>query len=160
MEEKIFVDFLIRAKKSTYANSTIEKVTSSRVGSADYNYEEIIDNKKYTYHDTYFGGTKFMGEEVVYCDSNKPIWGMNYYGVTFDDTLVEEAMDKALRPALMKVGEEKSVIPARGPSKFKNNEYIYTFKTTGTIKNFDGIEQIYKDNNLIYELHCSGGIIE
>ncbi len=101
-----------------------------------------------------------MGEEVVYSNSDKPIWGMNYYGVTFDDTLGEEAMDNALRPALMRVGEDKNVIPARGPCKFENNGYIYTFKTTGTIENFDGIEQIYKDNNLIYELHCSGGIIE
>ena len=25
---------------------------------------------------------------------------------------------------------------------------------------FDGIEQIYKDNKLIYELHCSGGLIK
>ena len=157
--DNIFIDFLIKAKKLTYANSTIEKVKSSRIGSADYNYEEIIDNKKYTYHDTYFGGTKFMGEEVVYCNSAKPIWGMNYYGVTYDDTLGEEAMDKALRPALMKVEEDKNVIPARGASRFENNGYIYTFKTTGTIENFDGIEQIYKDRNLIYELHCSGGII-
>ena len=47
-----FIDFLIRAKKSTYANSTIEKVKSSRVGSSDYHYEEKIDNKKYIYHDT------------------------------------------------------------------------------------------------------------
>ena len=58
-----FIDFLIRAKKSTYANSTIEKAKSSRVGSSDYHYEELIDSKKYIYHDTYFGGTKFMGEE-------------------------------------------------------------------------------------------------
>lgn len=155
-----FSDFLIRAKKSTYANSTIEKVKPSRIGSSDYQYEEIVNNKKYTYHDTYFGGTKFMGEEVVYCDSNKPIWGMNYYGVTIDDTLGEEAMDMALRPALMKVGEDKEVIPVRGSSKFINNVYTYTFKVTGTIENFDGIEQIYKEDNLIYELHCSGGIIE
>ena len=153
-----FVNFLIKAKKSTYANSTIEKSKSSRTGSSDYNYEEIIDGKKYTYHDTYFGGTKFMGEEVVYCDSDKPIWGMNYYGITFDDTLGEEAMDSALRPALMKVKEND--IPVRGPSKFENNGYIYTFNTTGTMESFDGVEQIYKNNKLIYELHCSGGIIE
>ena len=62
---------------------------------------------------------------------------MNYYGVTFDDTLGEEAMDNALRPALMKVGEDKSVIPVRGISKFENNEYVYTFKTTGTIENIE-----------------------
>ena len=155
-----FSDFLIRAKKSTYANSTIEKVKPSRIGSSDYQYEEIVNNKKYTYHDTYFGGIKFMGEEVVYCDSNKPVWGMNYYGVTIDDTLGEEAIDMALRPALMKVGEDKDVIPVRGSSKFINNGYTYTFKVTGTIENFDGIEQIYKEDNLIYELHCSGGIIK
>lgn len=155
-----FIDFLIKAKKSTYANSTIEKVVSSREGSSDYNYEEIIDNKKYTYHDTYFGGIKFMGEEVVYCDNDKPIWGMNYYGITYDDALGEEAMDSALRPALMKVGEDRNIIPVRGPIRLKNNGYVYTFKVTGTIENFDGIEQIYKDNNLIYELHCSGGIIK
>ena len=158
--DNTFIDFLIRAKKSTYANGTIEKVVASRVGSSDYNYEEIIDNKKYTYHDTYFGGIKFMGEEVVYYDDNKPIWGMNYYGITYDDTLGEEAMDNALRPALMKVGEDRNIIPARGPIKFENNRYVYTFKTNGTIENFDGIEQVYKDNNLIYELHCSGGIIK
>ena len=154
-----FINFLIKAKKSTYANSNIKKVESSRVGSSDYHYEEIIDNKKYIYHDTYFGGTKFMGEEVVYCDDSKPIWGMNYYGVTLDDTLGEEAMDKALRPALMKVGEDENIIPVRGIAKFENNGYIYTFKATGTIEKFDGIEQIYKANNLIYELHCSGGMI-
>ena len=154
-----FINFLINAKKSTYANSNIKKVESSRVGSSDYHYEEIIDNKKYIYHDTYFGGTKFMGEEVVYCDNNKPIWGMNYYGVTLDDTLGEEAMDKALRPALMKVGEDENIIPVRGIAKFENNGYTYTFKTTGTIEKFDGIEQIYKDNRLIYELYCSGGMI-
>ena len=154
-----FINFLIKAKKSTYANSNIKKVESSRVGSSDYHYEEIIDNKKYVYHDTYFGGTKFMGEEVVYCDDNKPVWGMNYYGVTLDDTLGEEAMDNVLRPALMKVGEDKNIIPVRGIAKFENNGYTYTFKTTGTIEKFDGIEQIYKDNRLIYELHCSGGMI-
>ena len=160
IDDNTFINFLIRAKKSTYANANIEKVSSSRNGSSDYNYEEIIDNKKYTYHDTYFGGVKFIGEEVVYCDKNKPIWGMNYYGITYDDTLGKEIIDNALRPALMKVGEDRDIIPVRGPIKFENNGYIYTFKTTGTIENFDAIEQIYKDNNLIYELHCSGGIIK
>lgn len=155
-----FLKFLIKAKKSTYANSSIEKVTSSRVGSSDYEYEETINNKKYIYHDTYFGGTRFIGEEVVYCDNDKPIWGMNYYGVTFDNTLAEETMDKALRPALIRVGEDKNVIPVRGPMKLENNGYTYLFKTTGTIENFDGVEQIYKDKALIFELHCSGGIIE
>lgn len=61
------------------------------------------------YHDTYFGGTNFIGEEVVYID-NQTYWAMNYYGTTLDESLGEENMDKALRPALMKVGEDNTVI--------------------------------------------------
>ncbi len=152
--------FLLIAKKQTYANSNASKIESSRLGSNDYHYEEKIDNKLMTYHDTYFGGVKFMGEEVVYCDTNKPIWGMNYYGVTIDRNLSEEAMDKALRPALMKVGEDKSVLPLRGPSKYENDGYLYIFKTSGTIENFIGIEEIYKDDKLVYKLNCHGGCIE
>ena len=59
---KEFEEFLIKAKKETYANSQIKKVNSNRLGSNDYHYEENINGKKYTYHDTYFGGIKFMGE--------------------------------------------------------------------------------------------------
>lgn len=59
---------------------------------------------------------------------------MNYCGVTLDGTLGEEAMDKALRPVLMKVEDDKSIITVRGLSRFENNGYVYTFKTTGTIK--------------------------
>ena len=69
-------------------------------------------------------------------------------------------MDMALRPALMKVGEIQRCYPkVRGSSEFINNGYTYTFKVTGTIENFDGIEQIYKEDNLIYELHCSGELL-
>ena len=72
-------DFLIEAKKQTYANETIEKAKSTRQNSKDYEYKK--DNM--VYHDTYFGGTNFIGEEVVYID-NQTYWAMNYYGVTSD----------------------------------------------------------------------------
>lgn len=101
-----------------------------------------------------------MGEEVVYCDSSIPEWGMNYYGVTLDESLSEEAMDKVLRPALMRVGDDESVLPVRGPSKFENDGYVYTFKVSGTLNCFEGIEEIYRGDNLIYKLTCHGGIIQ
>ncbi len=81
----LLISFLVKAKKQTYANSNIEKVTSSRLGSRDYHYDEIIEGEKMIYHDTYFGGTKFIGEEVVYRGSTNSKWGMNYYGVTIDE---------------------------------------------------------------------------
>lgn len=155
MEQKLY-DFLIEAKKQTYANENVKKTDSSRKGSHDYHYE----NNGITYHDTYFGGTKFMGEEVVYLDDDTPIWGMNYYGVTIDDSISEEAMDKALRPALMLVGEDKDIIPVRGPKNYQNENFKYNFSVNGNLDNFEGVETIHKDNVKVYELKCHGGIIK
>lgn len=146
--------FLIEAKKQTYANDKIEKVVSSRLNSRDYEYK----NNNMIYHDTYFGGIKFIGEEVVYID-NEIYWAMNYYGVTLDESLGEEAMDKALRPALMKVGED-DIIPVRGPKEYKNGEYKYTFEVKGDINYFNGTENIFKGDKKIFELKCSGGLIK
>lgn len=146
--------FLIEAKKQTYANENVEKVANSRLNSRDYEYKK--DNM--IYHDTYFGGTRFIGEEVVYID-NEIYWAMNYYGVTLDETLGEEAMDNALRPALMKVGED-NIIPVRGPKEFSSGEYKYFFNVEGDINYFNGTETIYKGNTKIYELKCSGGLIK
>ena len=56
--------FLIEAKKQTYANENAPKIDSSRLNSKDYEYKK--DN--IIYHDTYFGGTNFIGEEVVYIE--------------------------------------------------------------------------------------------
>ena len=148
-------DFLIEAKKSTYANGTTEKIESSRLGSKDYEYKK--DNM--LYHDTYFGGTNFIGEEVVYID-NKIYWAMNYYGVTLDENLGEEAMDNALRPALMQVGVSENIIPVRGPREYKTGDFKYTFEVSGDLTNFSGIETIYKNDKKIYELKCNGGLIK
>ena len=106
-------NFLIEAKKQTYANKNVHKIESSRLKSKDYEYKK----NNMIYHDTYFGEKNFIGEEVVYIN-NKAYWAMNYYGITLDEFLAEEIFDKVLRPALMKVGEDDSVIPVRGPKRF------------------------------------------
>lgn len=150
-------NFLIEAKKQTYANENVKKTLSTRAGSHDYEYS----SNDMIYHDTYFGGTNFMGEEVVYLSNtnNTPIWGMNYYGVTLDKSLSEEAVDKALRPALMKVGED-DILPVRGPKEFTNGEYKYTFKVFGDLDYFEGEEIISKNSDKVYVLKCHGGTIK
>lgn len=157
LKEQELIDlqnFLIEAKKETYANGTVEKAKSTRRGSSDYEYK----NDKYSYHDTYFGGTDFQGQEVVYQQDDTPIWGMIYYGRTLDESLSEEAMDNALRPALMRVGEDDT-IPVRGLKEFENQGYKYTFKVTGDLTNFEGEETIEKEGKEIYTLKCHGGMI-
>lgn len=148
-------EFLIEAKKQTYANENVKKQASSRKASHDYEYSNGI----MLYHDTYFGGTNFMGEEVVYENEDTPIWGMNYYGVTLDQSLSEEAMDKALRPALMQVGSDDT-LPVRGPKVYINGEYKYTFDVSGNLESFEGEESIYKNDQKVYTLKCHGGSIK
>ena len=135
----------MKQQKKQKAQDRIQKITSKK------------DNM--VYHDTYFGGTNFIGEEVVYID-NQTYWAMNYYGVTLDESLGEEAMDNALRPALMNVGKDKTIIPVRGPKEFINGEYKYLFEVTGDINCFAGVEKIYKNDKKIYELRCNGGLIK
>lgn len=153
-EKDSFYQFLIEAKKQTYANEQGKKCNSTRNGSHDYEYS----CEGFTYHDTYFGGVDFMGEEIVYL-KDTPIWGMNYYGITLDPTLSEEAIDKALRPALMQVGKD-NILPVRRPKEFINGEYKYTFEVTGELNWFEGEEIIYKNNHKVYCLKCHGGKIK
>ncbi len=153
MDQELYY-FLIEAKKQTYANENVKKIMSSRKGSFDYEYS----NGQMIYHDTYFGGTKFMGEEVVYSSDATPIWGMNYYGITLNEDLSEAAIDSALRPSLMRVGED-DILPVRGPKEYMNNGYRYTFEVNGDLDYFEGIETISKDEEKIYVLKCHGGLI-
>lgn len=148
-------NFLVEAKKQTYANENVKKQLASRKGSFDYEYS----SNGMIYHDTYFGGTNFIGEEVVYEKDETPIWGMNYYGVTLDQKLSEEIVDKMLRPALMQVGTE-DIIPVRGPKEYVNGEYKYSFKVFGSLEYFEGEETISKNNEKIYTLKCHGGLIK
>ena len=57
--------FQKKEKKETYANENVKQKKSSRLKSRDYEYKK--DNM--IYHDTFFGGTNFIGEEVVYIDN-------------------------------------------------------------------------------------------
>ena len=153
--DKIFTEFLLEAKKGTYADGTAKKVESSRKGSSDCNYQR----GNMEYHDTYFGGKCFLGQEVVYIDG-KAIWSMIYHGEGLAEDLAEEAFDSVLRPALSRVGEDPNVLPVRGPGRLEDNGFTYTFVTTGDLNSFNGTEEIYKGKTLVYRLVCSGGKIE
>lgn len=85
-----------------------------------------------------------MGYELLWCYSR---------------SLSEEAVDKALRPALMLVGKD-NILPVRGPKEFINNEYKYTFDVSGNLDYFEGEETIYKNDEKVYVLKCHGGTIK
>ena len=100
--DKETVQFLIRAKKATYAGKGAESAPS-RPCSHDLEYTE----GELTYIDSYLGGEKFAGEEALW-RNGKPFWSMNYIGrVTGDDFSGD-----FLKEALLRVPQD---MPFRGP---------------------------------------------
>lgn len=134
--------FLKEANLNTYANEWVQKAVSLRPGSSDYHFEK----GDLTYHDTYFGATKFIGEEIVY-KNGKRAWGMSYYSFTLNSEISECLFDAILRPALMSGSGDN--IPVRGPKEFINSEWRYTFNATGNLSNFTVLEEISKNGEVV-----------
>lgn len=141
-------DFLIIAKKNTYAGNGCENKKSCRPHSHDL----VFEKDNYKYFDTYLGGKSFIGEEVVFRD-NVPVWGMNYYGNEINDKF----SSAFLRLVLSNVKKDK---PYRGPSVFKDGDYTYICSVEGTLECFIGKEEIFFIEEKVYECKFCGGIIE
>ncbi|MDR2600395.1 MAG: DUF5680 domain-containing protein [Oscillospiraceae bacterium] len=144
--DKNVIEFLIKAKKATYAGKG-GKIDSTRPNSRDLQYSE----GKLKYIDTYLGGSKFAGEEALW-ENNVPFWSMNYIGRVIGDNFSGDF----LKEALLNVPEE---YPFRGPSEYKNGDYTYHCKINGNFNWFNGTEEIYFKNTKIYECIFHGGEI-
>ncbi len=141
------ITFLCKAKRECYAGKDNE-VTSSKPNSHDYRFAE----GDYTYLDTYFGGERFIGEEVLYT-KDIPVYSMNYVGRVLGDGFSGDF----LKEALLLVPEDQ---PYRGPSIFRNGDYSYHCIINGDVEWFQGYEEIFLLNHRIYECHFHGGIIK
>ncbi|MEK7464475.1 MAG: DUF5680 domain-containing protein [Patescibacteria group bacterium] len=148
---KKLINFLINAKKSTYASAQGD----SKKVLADSSKEFIYSEGDLTYRDRYFGSDSFAGEEVVF-SNNEAIWVMNYQGSILDKTISEKEVYGFLKKALLNVTEE---MPFRGPSEFTQNDYSYKCEFEGYLELFRGTETILYKSMKIYELSFHGGII-
>lgn len=142
------INFLIKAKKNTYASNNSVEIVSSRPESHDFKFED----GNYKYIDTYLGGERFIGEESVFID-NKPTWAMNYNGIEIN----EKFSSAFLKHALLTVNEK---MPYRGTEKYQDGDYTYICEVSGNFEYFKGKEYMYFQNEKVYECYFSGGIIK
>ena len=140
-------EFLIRAKKATYAGKGAE-TTSSRAKSHDLKYAE----EDFMYYDTYLGGEKFAGEEALWI-SGIPYWSMNYVGRVTGENFSGDF----LKEALLNVPFDT---PYRGPSSYINGDYSYKCSVNGEFDWFQGKETICYKGKEIYECYFHGGLIK
>ena len=143
--------FIVRAKAATYVGDA-RPALPCRSGSHDLRFTE----GKWTYHDSYFGGTDFIGEEVVYHD-HKPVWAMNYYGrILRDDLLTAAQAGQMIRASLSRMYQTGRFL--RG-FEHTENDLTYVDSSEGNADHFQGRELIRCGQEIAYELVYHGGLI-
>ena len=146
-----FVNFLVKAKKATYANKS-SKEKKLKEGSKQLTFEE--GNFKYV--DTYYGSCSFVGKEIIF-EKQKITWVMNYYGKVLSKKVSPKKTYNFLKKALSKVSKKN---PFRGPKYFRDSNFKYINEFKGNINCFNGTEKIFYKNKEIYILKYHGGFIE
>ena len=141
------IEFRLEANVNTYAVYANE-TESTRLDSHDFTYS----NGSYTYHDTYVGGEQFAGEEAIWY-KGKVQYAMNYAGRVIGQQFSGDFLKEALRSADRKM-------PFRGPEYYQSGEYIYKCNVVGDFTWFQGYEQIYYNNEKVYECYFHGGLMK
>ena len=145
-------DFLVRAKAATYVGSGRES-GSCRPGSHDLEFHEGV----FQYLDSYFGGSDFIGEEVVYFEG-KPVWAMNYYGrILAPESITAEESGKILKKSLSQLYQQNRFL---GGFKTIDGRDAYFDTNEGKIDTFTGKEWIEREGIRVYELFYHGGLIK
>jgi len=143
--------FIVRAKATTYVGDG-EHVSPCRVGSHDLRFTD----GEWSYHDSYFGGTDFIGEEVVYLAA-KPIWAMNYYGrILREDLLTAAQAGQMIKASLSRMYKEGRFL---GGFEHREKDLTYVDASEGGTEHFHGREIIRHGQEVVYELLYHGGLI-
>jgi len=143
--------FIVRAKAATYVGGG-EHADPCRPGSHDLRFSD----GDWAYLDSYFGGTDFIGEEVVYFEG-KPVWAMNYYGHILRDELITAAQaGQMIQASLSKMYREGRFL---GGFEHQENDLTYVDTSEGKEDSFCGREFIRRAQEVVYELMYHGGLI-
>ena len=143
--------FIVRAKAATYVGDG-QPAEPCRLGSHDLRFRD----GEWSYHDSYFGGSDFIGEEVVYL-GDRPIWAMNYYGrILRDDLLTGAEAGQMIKASLSRMYQEGRFL---GSFEFAENDLTYIDDNEGDVSLFRGREIIRRGDITAYALDYHGGLI-
>jgi hypothetical protein len=144
--------FIVEAKAATYVGNG-KVAPPCRTDSHDLTYE----NAEWSYRDSYFGGTDFLGQETVW-RLGKAVWAMNYYGhIMRPDLINAERAGHVIKQALTLLYNEGRFL---GGFSCRVDGFDYHDFSTGTYQRFRGLESISKENCMAYELCYHGGLVK
>jgi hypothetical protein len=144
--------FIVKAKAATYVGGGARS-PSCRPGSHDLEFHEGA----FSYLDSYFGGTDFLGQEVVYYD-DEPVWAMNYYGRILEPAMITAAeAGRIIQESLSKMYEEGRFL---GGFEHDTGNGVYVDTSEGNVASFTGREWITREGIKVYELIYHGGLVK
>lgn len=144
--------FIVMAKAKTYVGQG-DMAPPSRSGAHDL----VFTSGDWSYRDSYFGGTDFLGQEVVWFE-NAPKWAMNYYGYILQPDLINaDISGTILKAALSKMYKQGRFL---GGFEWVESRGTYRDSSTGDVAHFKGHEVIVVDNVEAYALDYHGGLIK
>lgn len=149
---KQLFDFIDKAGKATWVGGGKE-VNPER---KDFHELEFKEGNFY-YRDSYTGHYRSRGMELVRHKS-KPVWAALYGGGMVDgkEDLANETFE-FLKKAMSR--DEEGFESFRGPHKFEEADWKYSYEQTGDIFEFNGYEEIYFKNKLVFFHRIIGGVI-
>lgn len=110
----------------------------------------------WSYRDSYFGGTDFLGQETVWRDQ-EPVWAMNYYGfITRPDLIDAGRAGATIKAALSALYDEGRFL---GGFAFDGPFGAYRDMSEGRYTQFFGEETILVDGVVSYRLVYHGGLV-
>jgi hypothetical protein len=145
------LNFILRAKQATYVGGG-RQLLPYRLGSHDLQFFE----DDWAYHDSYFGESDFIGEELVYFQG-KVVWGMNYFGrIIHPERITSTEAGVIIKQSLSKMYQSGRFL---GGFKHSIDEFNYTDTNEGDPMNFTGQESIDLNGEIVYVLVYHGGLI-
>ncbi|RFB96399.1 hypothetical protein B5K08_08475 [Rhizobium leguminosarum bv. trifolii] len=144
-------EFIVEAKAATYVGGGVPRAPC-RPGAHDIGYER----GDWRYLDSYFGGTDFAGQEVVWF-TGEPVWVMNYFGWI----VVPELIDGAAAGAVIKAALSTMYRQGRflGGMEFDHPLGRYLDHSEGNCERFSGNECIMVEGRKAYMLDYRGGLV-
>lgn len=144
--------FIVLAKRQTYVGDGV-KAVASRTGAHDLTFAD----GDWSYRDSYFGGTDFLGQETVWL-RDEPVWAMNYYGYILRPDLIDaNRAGTTIKAALSAMYGEGRFL---GGFEWNGPHGIYRDTSTGDAAHFHGREAIAVGGVEAYALDYFGGLVK
>lgn len=145
-------DFIVSAKSACYVGDGAT-AAPSRTGSHDL----VFAAGAFRYRDSYFGGTDFLGQEVVWHE-DVPVWAMNYYGYVLRPDLIDaQRAGATIKAALSALYAESRFL---GTFDWSGPHGNYADRNDGDATHFRGVETISCGGEIAYRFDYHGGLIK